>query len=254
MRLAEFLSVQLGAEESLESPPDLSKSGDVPPLLTVTGQLLALLAWIRSPRGRQAALRVQTPAATGLPSQEESPSFSLMGEAQGQQPLQLEEDQRAWQRLEQLILGQMEELKQQLEVQEEELGRLRLGVGATDSEKRLQYLTLENEALKQSLSLTRDLLLHWGPGRLTRAPQVSCFLGATVPAVWGPLQPGLQQRCPGLLRIPCLPEQRPRALSDLSGPGPRTVDRLWNSPYKSAPSKRLTPMGESLHPAPWLFQ
>lgn len=25
MRLAEFLSVQLGAEESLESPPDLSK-------------------------------------------------------------------------------------------------------------------------------------------------------------------------------------------------------------------------------------
>ncbi|KAK2509010.1 hypothetical protein MC885_013693, partial [Smutsia gigantea] len=195
VRLAEFLSVQLGAEESLESPPDLSKSGDVPPLLTVTGQLLALLAWIRSPRGRQAlhrgtqsAFRVQTPTATGLPSQEESLSFSLMGEAQGQQPLQLEEDQRAWQRLEQLILGQMEELKQQLEVQEEELGRLRLGVvrplgtgekdvrgpgfqGATDSEKRLQYLTLENEALKQSLSLTRDLLLHWGPGPLTRVPQ-----------------------------------------------------------------------------------
>ncbi|XP_036879242.2 kinesin-like protein KIFC2 isoform X2 [Manis javanica] len=171
VRLAEFLSVQLGAEESLESPPDLSKSGDVPPLLTVTGQLLALLAWIRNPRGRQAALRVQTPAATGLSSQEESPSFSLMDEAQGQQPLQLEEDQRAWQRLEQLILGQMEELKQQLEVQEEELGRLRLGVGATDSEKRLQCLTLENEALKQSLSLTRDLLLHWGPGPLTRAPQ-----------------------------------------------------------------------------------
>jgi len=83
----------------------------------------------------------------------------------------LEEDQRAWQRLEQLILGQLEELKQQLELQEEELGRLRLGVGATDSEKRVQHLTLENEALKQSLSLTRDLLLHWGPGPSTRAPQ-----------------------------------------------------------------------------------
>lgn len=44
--------------------------------------------------------------------------------------------------------------------------------GVTDSEKRVQHLTLENEALKQSLSLTRDLLLHWGPGSLTRAPQV----------------------------------------------------------------------------------
>lgn len=41
----------------------------------------------------------------------------------------------------------------------------------TDSEKRVQHLTLENEALKQSLSLTRDLLLHWGPGPLTKPPQ-----------------------------------------------------------------------------------
>lgn len=56
--------------------------------------------------------------------------------------------------------------------------------GATDSEKRVQHLTLENEALKQSLSLTRDLLLHWGPGPSTRAPQVSS-LAATSPAVWG---------------------------------------------------------------------
>lgn len=51
--------------------------------------------------------------------------------------------------------------------------------GATDSEKRVQHLTLENEALKQSLSLTRELLLHWGPGPLSRAPQVLCCL-----AVW----------------------------------------------------------------------
>ncbi|XP_019829122.2 kinesin-like protein KIFC2 isoform X9 [Bos indicus] len=178
VRLAEFLSVQLGAEESFGTPSDLSKPGDVPPLLTVTGQLLALLAWIRSPRGRQALSQgtqpvsgVQHPPPAGSPLQEESPSLSPRGEAQGQQPPQLEEDQRAWQRLEQLILGQLEELKQQLEHQEEELGQLRLGVGATDSEKRVQHLTLENKALKQSLSLTRDLLLHWGPAPHTRAPQ-----------------------------------------------------------------------------------
>ncbi|XP_044784319.2 kinesin-like protein KIFC2 isoform X1 [Bubalus bubalis] len=178
VRLAEFLSVQLGAEESFGTPPDLSKPGDVPPLLTVTGQLLALLAWIRSPRGRQALSQgtqpvsgVQHPPPAGSALQEESPSLSPRGEAQGQQPPQLEEDQRAWQRLEQLILGQLEELKQQLEHQEEELGQLRLGVGATDSEKRVQHLTLENKALKQSLSLTRDLLLHWGPAPHTRAPQ-----------------------------------------------------------------------------------
>ncbi|XP_046497685.1 kinesin-like protein KIFC2 isoform X3 [Equus quagga] len=178
VRLAEFLSAQLGAEESCGNPPDVTKPGDVPLLLTVTGQLLALLAWIRSPRGRQAlpqgtqsASGVQPSTPAGPPSQEESPSLSPRGETQGQQSPQLEEDQRAWQRLEQLILGQLEELKQQLELQEEELGRLRLGVGATDSEKRVQHLTLENEALKQSLSLTRDLLLHWGPGPPTRAPQ-----------------------------------------------------------------------------------
>uniref|UniRef100_A0A8C0DHJ1 Kinesin-like protein n=1 Tax=Balaenoptera musculus TaxID=9771 RepID=A0A8C0DHJ1_BALMU len=177
VRLAEFLSVRLGAEESFGNSADLSKPGDVPPLLTVTGQLLALLAWIRSPRGRQVlpqatqpASGVQPPTPAGSPSQEESPRFTR-GEAQGQQPPQLEEDQRAWQRLEQLILGQLEELKQQLELQEKELGQLRVGVGATDSEKRVQHLTLENKALKQSLSLTRDLLLHWGPAPPNRAPQ-----------------------------------------------------------------------------------
>ncbi|XP_047396432.1 LOW QUALITY PROTEIN: kinesin-like protein KIFC2 [Sciurus carolinensis] len=185
MRLAEFLSVQLGAEESCENPPDLGKPGEVPPLLTVTSQLLALLAWIRSPRGRQVLLQGTHPASKVQPptpdeslAQEDNPYQPApiqgevpRGEAQGQQFSQLEEEQRAWQRLEQLILGQLEEMRQQLEQQEEELGRLRLGVGATDSEKRIQHLTLENEALKQSLSLTRDLLLHWGPGPLNRAPQ-----------------------------------------------------------------------------------
>ncbi|KAL6081274.1 hypothetical protein STEG23_037555 [Scotinomys teguina] len=184
MRLAEFLSVQLGAEESCGTP-DLGKPGGVPPLLTVTSQLLALLAWTRSPRGRQALLQGTLPACPVQPStldgslsQEESTSQPTPildevpgDETQEHQPPQLEEEQRAWQRLEQLILGQLEELRQQLEQQEEELSRLRLGVGVTDSEKRVQHLTLENEALKQSLSLTRDLLLHWGPGPFPRAPQ-----------------------------------------------------------------------------------
>ncbi|XP_048214324.1 kinesin-like protein KIFC2 isoform X1 [Perognathus longimembris pacificus] len=186
LRLAEFLSVQLGAEEGGENPPNLDKPGEVPPLLTLTSQLLALLTWIQSPRGRQALLQgtqptspVQLPTLDGSLSPEESPSYPTpilnevpRGEAQGWRPSQLGEDQGAWQRLEQLILGQLEELRQQLEQQEEELGRLRLGVGATDSEKRVQHLTLENEALKQSLSLTRDLLLHWGPSPATRPSQL----------------------------------------------------------------------------------
>ncbi|KAM4865077.1 kinesin-like protein KIFC2 [Thomomys bottae] len=185
LRLAEFLSVQLGAEEGCENPPHLDQPGEVPPLLTLTSQLLALLTWIQSPRGRQALLQgtqpassVQPPTPDGSLSQEENLTYPTpvlnevpRGEAQGWQPSQLEEEQRAWQRLEQLILGQLEELRQQLEQQEEELGRLRLGVGATDSEKRVHHLTLENEALKQSLSITRDLLLHWGPSPSTRPPQ-----------------------------------------------------------------------------------
>ncbi|XP_029325506.1 kinesin-like protein KIFC2 isoform X3 [Mus caroli] len=185
MRLAEFLSVQLGAEESCGTTPDLGKPGEVPPLLTVTSQLLALLAWTRSPRGRQALLQGTQPTCPMQPStldgslsQEESSSQPTpildevpSDETQEHQPLQVEEEQRVWQRLEQLIVGQLEELRQQLEQQEEELSRLRLGVGVTDSEKRVQHLTLENEALKQSLSLTRDLLLHWGPGPLPRLSQ-----------------------------------------------------------------------------------
>uniref|UniRef100_A0A8C9M9V6 Kinesin family member C2 n=1 Tax=Panthera tigris altaica TaxID=74533 RepID=A0A8C9M9V6_PANTA len=164
VRLAEFLSVQLGAEESCRNP-DLSK-------VSVLGLPMAVITSVSfAPILISFTAERCPPTVDGSPPQEESPSLSPRGEAPGQNPPQLEEDQRAWQRLEQLILGQLEELKQQLELQEEELGRLRLGVGATDSEKRVQHLTLENEALKQSLSLTRDLLLHWGPGPSTRAPQ-----------------------------------------------------------------------------------
>ncbi|XP_033698703.1 kinesin-like protein KIFC2 isoform X4 [Tursiops truncatus] len=166
VRLAEFLSVQLGAEESFGNSADLSKPGDVPPLLTVTGQLLALLAWIRSPRGRQVlpqatqpASGVQPPTPAGSPSQEESPPVSPRGEAQGQQPPQLEEDQRAWQRLGQLILGQLEELKQQLELQEKELGQLRVGVEQEEAEAllelrgRLQEAQDTTEALRVQLGV-----------------------------------------------------------------------------------------------------
>ncbi|XP_048949152.1 kinesin-like protein KIFC2 isoform X3 [Canis lupus baileyi] len=165
VRLAEFLSVQLGAEESFGNPPpDLTKPSDVPPLLTVTGQLLALLAWIRSPRGRQAlsqgtqpAAEGQCPTPAGSPSQEESPPLSPRDEAQGQNPPQLAEDQRAWQRLEQLILGQLEELRQQLEVQEEELGRLRLGVEEAEAlvelQSRLQEAQDTTEALQVQLGV-----------------------------------------------------------------------------------------------------
>ncbi|XP_032982131.1 kinesin-like protein KIFC2 isoform X5 [Rhinolophus ferrumequinum] len=219
VRLAEFLSVQLGAEESCGYPPDLSKTGDVPPLLTVTGQLLALLAWTQSPRGRQAlpqgtqpASGVQSPTPAGATSQEESPSLSPRSEAQGQQPPQLEEDQRAWQRLEQFILGQLEELKQQLELQEEELGRLRLGVGATDSEKRVQHLTLENEALKHSLTLTRDLLRHWGPGPPARAPQEEA---EALVELQGRLQEA--QDTTEALRVQVFRELEPSVLSCLQG-------------------------------------
>ncbi|EHB16882.1 Kinesin-like protein KIFC2 [Heterocephalus glaber] len=129
----------------------------------------------RHPDQLTSELWAELTGLAGFSLQEESPSPGpgevLSVEAQGQQTSQLEEEQRAWHRLEQLILGQLEELKQQLEQQEEELGRLRLEVGATDSEKRVRHLTLENEALKQSLSLTRDLLLHWGSSPSTSTPQ-----------------------------------------------------------------------------------
>lgn len=76
-----------------------------------------------------------THPSPGSLSQEESSSQPTpildevpRDETQEHQPPQLEEEQRVWQRLEQLILGQLEELRQQLEQQEEELSRLRLGV------------------------------------------------------------------------------------------------------------------------------
>ncbi|KAM6968337.1 kinesin-like protein KIFC3 [Aplochiton taeniatus] len=53
---------------------------------------------------------------------------------------------------------QIDELKSCIEEREEELSRLRTDSGATDSEKRVQCLSVENEGLKQSLSVTQGLL------------------------------------------------------------------------------------------------
>ncbi|XP_078009955.1 kinesin-like protein KIFC2 isoform X2 [Phascolarctos cinereus] len=185
--LAEFLSLQLGTGEGWTRSLDPDKA---PLLLTLTGQLLAVVAWLQGPgenrpprlqHGPQHQLsgsqqtRAPAPATTptsssgGQPLAPDGLRVAMRGEPKGQ-PQQREEEHRDWQWLEGTTLTQIEELKQQLEHQEEELSRLRLGVGVTDSEKRIQHLTLENEALKQSLSLTRDLLLQWGPGPLVRTP------------------------------------------------------------------------------------
>ncbi|KAF7708451.1 kinesin-like protein KIFC3 [Silurus meridionalis] len=53
---------------------------------------------------------------------------------------------------------QIDELKSCIEEREEELSRLRIASGETDSEKRLLCLSAENESLKQSLSVTQGLL------------------------------------------------------------------------------------------------
>uniref|UniRef100_A0A670J0D6 Kinesin-like protein n=1 Tax=Podarcis muralis TaxID=64176 RepID=A0A670J0D6_PODMU len=53
---------------------------------------------------------------------------------------------------------QIQGLKQQIQEREEELERLRMGTGVTDSEKRIHNLTVENEGLKQSLNITQGLL------------------------------------------------------------------------------------------------
>ncbi|XP_028918367.1 kinesin-like protein KIFC2 [Ornithorhynchus anatinus] len=61
--------------------------------------------------------------------------------------------------------SQIQDQKRQVEQQEGELGRLPMGGGVTDSEKRIENLTAENEGLKQSLRLTRELLWQLGgPG------------------------------------------------------------------------------------------
>ncbi|XP_029448091.1 kinesin-like protein KIFC2 isoform X3 [Rhinatrema bivittatum] len=53
---------------------------------------------------------------------------------------------------------QIQELKERIQEREEELSQLKMETGVTDSEKRVQNLTVENEGLKQSLNVTQGLL------------------------------------------------------------------------------------------------
>ncbi|XP_075776044.1 kinesin-like protein KIFC2 isoform X2 [Pelodiscus sinensis] len=71
---------------------------------------------------------------------------------------QLEAGEKEKQQLAGSFGQQVQELKQQIEEREEELMRLRMGMGVTDSEKRIHNLTVENEGLKQSLGVTQGLL------------------------------------------------------------------------------------------------
>ncbi|XP_063156079.1 kinesin-like protein KIFC2 [Candoia aspera] len=70
----------------------------------------------------------------------------------------VEEREREKQQLARSFHRQIEGLKQQIQAREEEREQLQLGVGATDSEKRIYNLTVENEGLKQSLHLSQGLL------------------------------------------------------------------------------------------------
>ncbi|XP_063777145.1 kinesin-like protein KIFC3 [Pseudophryne corroboree] len=70
----------------------------------------------------------------------------------------MEEKQMERERLSHTLQQQIEELKGRIEEREEELSQLRLEMGVTDSEKHIQNLSVENEGLKQSLSVTQGLL------------------------------------------------------------------------------------------------
>ncbi|KAM3841010.1 kinesin-like protein KIFC2 [Vipera latastei] len=81
----------------------------------------------------------------------------LAEEVEGLQQ-RVEEREREKQRLARSFRHQIRGLKQQIRAQEEEREQIRLGMGMTDSEKRIHNLTVENEGLKQSLQLSQGLL------------------------------------------------------------------------------------------------
>ncbi|XP_068094283.1 kinesin-like protein KIFC2 isoform X2 [Hyperolius riggenbachi] len=70
----------------------------------------------------------------------------------------MEEKERQKERLNTELQQQIEELKEKIKQREEELCQLRAEMGMTDSEKHIQNLSVENEGLKQSLSVTQGLL------------------------------------------------------------------------------------------------
>lgn len=70
----------------------------------------------------------------------------------------MEEKDRQRQRLSNDLQQQIEELKEKIQQREEELSELRAEMGVTDSEKHIQNLSVENQGLKRSLSVTQGLL------------------------------------------------------------------------------------------------
>ncbi|GCB82511.1 hypothetical protein scyTo_0022916, partial [Scyliorhinus torazame] len=67
---------------------------------------------------------------------------------------------------------QIQKLKERIKEREEELNQLRMETGVTDSEKRIQHLSLENESLKQNLSVTQGLLQQLSSLPLQPSPQL----------------------------------------------------------------------------------
>ncbi|KAM5132246.1 kinesin-like protein KIFC3 [Mantella aurantiaca] len=70
----------------------------------------------------------------------------------------VEEKEKQSQRLSHHLQQQIEELKEKIRQREEELSLLRAEMGVTDSEKHIQNLSVENQGLKRSLSVTQGLL------------------------------------------------------------------------------------------------
>ncbi|XP_072366264.1 uncharacterized protein [Scyliorhinus torazame] len=91
---------------------------------------------------------------------------------------------------------QIQKLKERIEEREEELNQLRMETGVTDSEKRIQHLSLENESLKQNLSVTQGLLQQLSSLPLQPSPQLlkeNQDLRSKVQDLEGSLQHKLEQ-------------------------------------------------------------
>nr|DBA23870.1 TPA: hypothetical protein GDO54_011587 [Pyxicephalus adspersus] len=70
----------------------------------------------------------------------------------------IEEKDRQCQQQSGDLLQQIEELKEKIQQREEQLSQLQAEMGVTDSEKHIQNLSVENQGLKRSLSVTQGLL------------------------------------------------------------------------------------------------
>ncbi|KAM4706252.1 uncharacterized protein WCC33_010987 [Rhinophrynus dorsalis] len=81
----------------------------------------------------------------------------LMEEIEGLKQ-DIEEKERENQELSCALQHQIEHLKEKIQEREDEVSQLRVEMGVTDSEKRLQNLTVENQCLKQNLGVTQGLL------------------------------------------------------------------------------------------------